>query len=190
MKEVWRNIYGFPYYQVSNWGRVKSMMGYGGVEERILKPLKTKEGYLQVHLRKDGKRYVKLIHRLVAEAFLPNDDLFKTSINHKDENKENNFCWIADNGTVDESKSNLEWCTDAYNINYGTRNERVAEANTNNTNTSKVVLQYSLGGVFIKEWKSTREVERQLGFSNGNISRCCNGKRETHKGYIWRFKEE
>ena len=189
MKEVWKDIYGFPYYQVSNIGRVKSLKGYGGVEERILKPRKDKGGYLEVNLCKNGKFYNKLIHRLVAEAFLPNDDLFKTDINHKDENKENNFVFLNDDGTVNASKSNLEWCDVAYNNSFGSRNERIAKTEINHPKKSKVVLQYSLDGVFIKKWASTQEVKRQLGFNQGNISECCNGKRQTHKGYIWRYKD-
>lgn len=188
MKEVWRDIYGFPYYKVSNWGRVKSFW-FG--KEKILKPGKAR-GYLLVSLCKDGKQYTRKVHRLVAEAFIPNEDLFKTQINHKNENKELNFVWINDDGTVDESKSNLEWCTHVYNCNYGTRNERIVEKNRivqrNGKTKSKVVLQYSLDGVFIKEWVSTREVERQLGFIHGNISACCLGKYHHAYGYIWQYK--
>lgn len=191
MKEVWRDIYGFPYYQVSNLGRVRSFK-WG--KERILKPSKDRDGYLNIWLYKNCVRYTKQVHRLVAEAFIPNDDLFKTDINHKNEDKENNLCWINDDGSVDESKSNLEWCTHSYNCNYGTRNERMVETNRivqrNDKTKSKIVFQYSLDGTFIKEFPSIMEVKRQLGFNQGIISNCCNGKRETHKGYIWRFKEE
>lgn len=55
---------------------------------------------------------------------------------------------------------------------------------------SKVVLQYSLDGTFIKEYPSTKEVERKFRFDQGNISACCLGKYKTAYGYIWRFKEE
>lgn len=185
MKELWRPIFGFEgLYEISNWGQVKSLGNDKYRKEKILKPRKTRYGYLQVNLSKDGKHYTMRVHRLVAEAFLPNDDLFKTQINHKNENKELNFVWINDNGSVDESKSNLEWCDYTYNNNYGTRNERAAKTN------SKVVLQYSLDGVFIKEWQSTKEVQRQLGFCH--ISECCNGhpKYSHAYGYIWRYKDE
>ena len=187
MKEVWRDIYGLPYYQVSNLGMVRSFK-WG--KERILKPSKNRYGYLQVNLSKDGKHHTKLVHRLVAEAFLPNDDLFKTEINHKNEDKELNFVYLNSDGSVDESKSNLEWCTDAYNTNYGTRNERVAEAMTNGK-LSKVVLQCYLDGTVIREFPSIHEVKRQFGFNQGAISNCCNGhpKYSHAYGYIWRYKD-
>lgn len=185
--EIWKPIFGFEgIYQVSNWGKVKS---FKNGKERILKPYKVGHGYLRVDLFKDGKHNLKCVHRLVAEAFIPNDDLFKTQINHKDENKELNFVWVNDDGSVDESKSNLEWVTCAQNINFGSRTERMAKTNTNGK-CSKAVLQYDRQGNFIQEWPSTHEVERQLGLRNENISSCCNGKRKTAYNFKWQYKYE
>ena len=95
-------------------------------------------------------------------------------MNHKDEDKTNN--------TVD----NLEWCTHEYNVNYGTRNKKVAEK------LSKPVLQYTLDGEFVKEYISLMECYRKNGFNCSNISKCCR-KLEHYKsayGYIWRYKNE
>ena len=128
------------------------------------------DGYLLV--RRNGKLY--RVHRLVAELFLPNPDNLP-QVNHKSEVKTQNF--------VD----NLEWCDAKYNINFGTHNERVAKANTNHPLKSKPVLQFDLEGNFIKEWSSTMECGRN-GFDQSNISKCCNGKLKTHKGYIWKYK--
>lgn len=158
--EIWKDIADFPNYQISNYGRVKSFMPYHGTNERILKPKKDTAGYLFVCLFKNGKRYYKLIHRLVASAFIPNDDILKTQINHIDENKENNHV------------SNLEWCTAQYNIEYS---------------QAKQVIQYDFAGNFIQSFQSTHEIEKQLGFNPSNISECCNGKRKSANGYIWRF---
>lgn len=169
--EIWKPIEGFENYQVSTSGRVKSLNYRRTKQEQILKPRDNGHGYLHVHLRKDGKNYWRYIHRLVAEAFLPNPNNLP-EINHKDENPYNNqienICWTNHNG----------------NINWGTHNERVAKAN------SKSVLQYSLDGTFIKEWASTREVERQLGFNQGNIGKCCRGEYKTAYGFTWKYKED
>lgn len=163
MEEIWKNIEGFEgLYQISNYGNVKSLK-YG--KERILKPRKDKDGYLRVGLYINGKGKDYTIHRLVALYFILNNDLFKTQINHKDENKENN------------NVNNLEWCDAVYNTNYGNRNKKI----------SKEVNQYSLDGNFIRSFPSTKEIERQLGFANNNIGACCNGKRKTAYGFIWKY---
>lgn len=173
--EHWNEIEGFPYYQVSNFGKVKSLK-FG--KERILKPSKMPNGYLHVCLFKDGKPNWRLIHRLVAEAFIPNPNSLPC-VNHKDENKKNNHV------------ENLEWCDVKYNTNYGTRNERVAKAETNHPQKSKAVLQLSLDGTFVKEWPSAMEIQRQLGFRCGNISHCCLGGRyKTAYGFIWKYKND
>lgn len=115
MIEIWKDITGYEgLYQVSNLGRVKSTQYFHGTNERILKPISTHNGYFRVHLRKDGKLKTFKIHRLVAEAFIPNPDNLP-QINHKDEDKTNN--------RVD----NLEWCSARYNCNYGGRNELIRQ---------------------------------------------------------------
>lgn len=158
MIEEWKDIPGYEgVYEISNLGRVRR-------NGKILKPLKD-SGYLRAHLSKNGIAKKVLIHRLVAFAFIPNPNNYP-EINHKDEDKTNN--------TVE----NLEWCSREYNINYGTRNERV----------SKPVLQYDRLGNFIREWPSGLKAEEELGINNGNISSCCSGKVKTAGGFVWRFK--
>ena len=158
MEEIFKDIEGYEgLYQVSNTGKVKSIK-FG--KERILKPCKDKSGYLCVNICNKGKNKTFRVHRLVAFAFVQNNSLFNTDVNHIDENKMNN------------NANNLEWVTKAYNNNYGTRIERL----------SKKVLCVETNQIF----QSTIEVERQLGFSQGNISKCCNGKRyKTVGGYHW-----
>lgn len=160
--EIWKDIPGYEgLYQVSNLGRVKSF--HGRTErEKILQPY-CKKKYAQVLLIKDKRRKLALIHRLVAEAFLPNPD-GKPQVNHKDENKQNN------------SVDNLEWCDCDYNIIYS---------------QGKKVLQYDTNGKLLREWECMRDAERELGILCSNISACCKRKyrHRTAGGYIWRFKE-
>ena len=179
--EIWRDIKGYEgLYQVSNLGRVKSL-GNGcsnASKERILKPFidnREGKGYLRVTLCKNGKTKRFQVHRLVAEAFIPNPNNLPF-INHKSEIKSQN------------NVENLEWCDQKYNNSFGTRIERIVKANINHPNKSKPVLQYDLEGNFIKEWESTMEIDRQLGFAHTNISKCCKGKYKQAYGYIWRYK--
>ena len=108
MQEVWKDIPGYEgLYQVSSLGRVKSLerdtkrLRPQHIRERMLKP--RNGGYLQVYLADAGKREAVYIHRLVAQAFIPNPDN-KPIANHKDGNKHNN------------SVENLEWCTHQENV--------------------------------------------------------------------------
>ena len=163
--EIWHDIEGYEgLYQISNKGRVKSL--YKG-SERILKPLDNGRGYLRAHLTKENTSKHIRIHRLVAQAFIPNPHNLP-EINHKDENKKNNCV------------ENLEWCDRRYNVNYGTRNERV----------SRKIFQYSKSGEFIREWKSAEEVKRVLGIDNSHIIACCKGKLKSAGGFVWRYKEK
>lgn len=172
MEEIWKDIEGYEgLYQVSNMGRVKSLKN-----DIILKPYILR-GYEKVLLYKNKKRKHFQIHRLVAMAFIPNPDN-KPQVNHKDENKTNNC--------VD----NLEWCTGHYNHNYGTINIRISQKQLNDKSKSKIVMQYSLDGTFIKEWKSTMDVQRNLGFAHTHISECCRGEQAYAYGYLWKYKKE
>ena len=163
--EIWKDIEGYEgLYQVSNKGRVKSLK-YG--KERILRPGIDRDGYYKIMLYNDSARKTFRLHRLVAEAFIPNLDN-KPEVNHKDENKKNNCV------------ENLEWIRHIDNCNYGTRNKRL----------SRKLLQYSKDGEFIKEWQSAVEVKRVLGIDHGNIARCCKGRYKSAGNFIWKYKEK
>ena len=175
--EIWKNIKGYEgLYQVSDQGRVKSLertiIKKDGrkftVKERVLKPGVTKDGYLIVALHAGDKQKTLTVHRLVCTAFHENLEN-KPCVNHINENK------------TDNRASNLEWCTYKENNNHGTRVARVTKTR------SKPVGQYTLDSELVKVWASPREAERQGGFDSSTISNVANGKRKTHKGFIWRY---
>jgi len=174
-EEIWKEIVEFEgMYLVSNLGNVYSMK-----TKRIMKPYADKLGYKRLILRKDKKSLGRLIHRLVAEAFLDNPKCFPI-INHKDEDPTNNHL------------SNLEWCDHRYNNNYGTARER-GIANTDYVSIGKAnqipVAQYTLDGIYVKLWDTAQDIKRVLKFDNSSIARCCRGEIKTSYGYIWKYEE-
>lgn len=181
--EIWKTIKDFDKYEISNYGNVRSKIIHRSksknklpsIEYRQLKPC-IKRGYATVQISNDYYILVYLVHRLVAEAFIPNPDNLP-QVNHKDENRLNN------------SVENLEWCTNEYNSNYGTRNERIGKTAKRNMKYAKQILQYDLNGNFIKEWFSLEQIVRECGFNKPNISSCCHNRSKTAYGFIWKFKE-
>ncbi len=181
MEEIndWIPVKGYEgLYEVSGiLGKVRSLnyRGHRGVV-RILKGGPITDGYIGINLSKNGKTKPFREHRIVAEHFCPNP-LNLPEVNHLNEK------------TDDNRASNLSWVTHKENINYGTRNERVAEAHRGiyNTKTSKPVLQFTKTGEFVQEWPSISEAERN-GFDSGHVSACCRGKLKSHKGFKWRYK--
>lgn len=174
MEEIWKPIQ-YDGYEISNLGRVKSYK-YDKINGKIMKPSKSTKGYLQLDLRLGGRKYYKrihlAIHRLVAEAFIPNPNNLP-QVNHKDENKENNC--------VD----NLEWCTNEYNSNYGTKSQRVAEK------IRKPIYSVDENGE-IEEFEgiqvAQREMFKRFG-KKGNISGALNGRQNSSLGRKWFYKE-
>ncbi len=188
--EIWRTAvyHGELYeglYKVSNWGKIMILNYKNTGKSKLMKPSQEKNGYLKIVLSKNRKRKTCRVHRLIAETFLENPENLP-QVNHKDEDKTNNFVFLNEDGSVDKEKSNLEWKTPKENSNHGTRNERIAKANTNGKK-SKKVLQFTLDGKFIREWPSIMECERN-GFYRSAVCRCCNGKQKTSYGFLWMYK--
>ena len=200
MEEKWKIIdfyKGFEnLYQVSQTGMVMNIK-----TGKILKPYKVKGGYLQVKLYNNYTFKNVSVHRLVAQAFVPNPDPvnFK-EVNHKDQNKQNN------------NADNLEWCDRLYQVRYGDRSIRagrtisekmkgrkLSESHKQSISKArkglllykkrKPVYQMDLNGNIIKEWSGMFEAEQQLGIYCSSIYYCCTGRYHTAGGYIWKFKD-
>ena len=185
ISEIWRTaVYDDEIYEglykVSNLGRILSLNYRNTGKAELMNPFDNGRGYLQVLLYKNGKRKTCKVHRLVAETFLENPENLP-EVNHKDENKKNNFVFLNEDGTVNKEKSNLEWKNHRDNLNHGTRNERIAKAK------SKKVLQFSLSGELIREWDSTQECGRN-GFNQGHVAACCRGEKPQYKGFRWEYE--
>ena len=171
MEEIWKDIEGYEgLYQVSTWGRVRSLNYNHTGKTQILRPGVTHWGYLQVAIYKDGEQKSYKVHRLVAAAFLPNPNGLP-EINHKDEDKQNNH--------VD----NLELCDRAYNNSYGTHNARMIRSQLNSPTKSKRVRCIETNTVY----PSGGEAERKTGISRKSISSACHGKYKTAGGFHWEF---
>ena len=182
MDEIWKPISDYI-EEISNYGRIRR-----GTD--IKEPSKKPEGYSYITLSRKGKHKNFYIHRLVAQAFLPNP-LNLPQVNHKiegDEGKTMNMVIFNEDGTIDEDRTTIEWVTPKENSNYATRNERISKTMTNGK-TSKPVLQLSLSGDFIREWPSVAECGRN-GFDISNVCKCCNGERKTHKGFRFMFADD
>lgn len=201
--ERWRDVECFETrhcYQISTMGGFRRKLSNG--TWKYIKGTKDRKGYIVVRLSNNYNDKCFKLHRLVGMTFpdlvgwtedakgKPFDEI---QINHKDEfNKTNNCVW------------NLEWCTNEYNHNYGTRNKRQGETlsktqtgmkytksrvkNMSIGQNPKNVLQFDLNGNFIREWNSLFEVEEVLGFRRQTIYGHLAGHQKTAFGYIWKYK--
>ena len=182
--EIWKEIPDFPNYEVSNWGNVRSKdrvserMGNDAKLKGMMLKGKIDRGYKRVTLYAgDRKRHKEIsVHRLVAQAFIPNPSNLPC-VNHKDENPKNNH--------VD----NLEWCTHKYNSNYGTAIKRMVahqDMRAKSERKSPVIIQCDMQGVPLKFWRSAAECSRQTGINAADILSCSLGKRKSIGGYTWK----
>lgn len=166
MKEEWRPVVGYEgRYEVSSLGRIRRV--------KIIVPSMKKHDYMQVSLVDgDGVRKSLRLHRIVAEAFLPNPE-GKPQVNHKDEDPENNRA------------DNLEWATAEENTNYGSRTARAAAKNGSKTPIIQIDPK-TLEAV--AEYPGQSAAARATGISLASINACLRGKQRRAGGYLWRYK--
>ena len=163
----WKPVVGFEeYYAVSDAGQVWSFRRH-----KVLKPAIDKYGYEKVGLTREHKTHTRSVHRLVAQAFIPNPDNLPT-VNHINEVK-------TDNRAV-----NLEWSSIADNDNHGTRNKRMAD-----TKCRLPVEQIFPDGSVVR-YKGAKDAFRKTGINRCDIALCCKNIRKTAGGFKWRYCDE
>ena len=166
MKEIFKDIKGHEgLYQISNLGRVKSFSGKRDFLSLINKPTH----YCSIKLYIKNKPITCLVHRLVAQAFIPNPEN-KPIVNHKDGDKHNNCI------------DNLEWST------YTENNRHALQTGLRTPN--KIILQYTKDKIFIKEFESIEQAGDETDTHKGSISEVCHNKRITAGGFVWKFKKD
>ena len=193
MKEIWKDIKGYEgLYQISNLGNVKKIknkkynINKKEVEEKEINK------YISIRTHKLGYKYVKLtdkngirknlfLHRLIAQAFIPNPNNY-SCINHI-------------NGIKNDNRiENLEWCSQKQNVRYAWDNglcENVRKVCAiNGKRKSKKIIQKNKNGEVIKVWNSTMDIERELGILHNNITFCCKHYNRTAGGFIWEYYKE
>ena len=199
MEEIWRGIQGYEgLYEVSNLGRVKScermcktgrQLAEHLLPEKILKPRLEKDGYLRIGLYKDSKPKFFNIHRLVAQAFIPNP-ANKPFINHLDCNRQNNC--------VD----NLEWVTHKENIQYrekmgnGKGTENLKKRDINKTiqaiqtacNKPCIATNFKTGEEIY--FKSQTEAAKFFNVTLACINNILKGKQKQTKGFTFKYANE
>jgi hypothetical protein len=177
MKEIWKPIDNYPGYFVSNTGKVKSCRGNKEIE---LSPREEWNGRLYVNLYRDKKMKSIKIHRLVAEAFIPNPDNLP-QINHKDENPKNN------------KATNLEWCTAKYNLTYNgllKRQHALQKRKIGAFDKDMNLIHYFQSGTEAAEYIVEMGLSNAFRSAVGNI--CYAAKAEKTKmnyGFLWRYLE-
>lgn len=181
--QEWKPVVDYEgLYIVSNDGQIKSLFRY----KRTLKQSVGKHGYCTVELFKNGKSKRLLVHRITAQAFIPNPNGLP-QINHIDENPSNN------------NINNLEWCTAKYNANYGHRINKIKAHNNYKTEerrmiafnaamaSRKPVIQYCNNGLSIR-YESAKQASIKTGIDHSHICDAAKGKRKTAGGYRWEYE--
>lgn len=179
--EIWKDIPEFKgYYQASNTGRIRTVerdvwngKGYYKLNSHEMTYGLSEKGYVVVHLSVNHQLFYRQVHRLVAEAFIPNPEN-KPQINHKDGNKQNN------------NVENLEWCTNAENQIHAYK-LGLSKHSDKSGRPKKAVGLYLNDGSLYKKFNSIAETTNYLQCSSGNVKLCCDGRRKHVKGFVAKY---
>ena len=184
MEEIWKNIDGFEdEYMVSNLGRVKSIdrksfdcSKYNFYKGNVLKPQRNRNGYLYILLSRNGHKYYRTIHRLVANAFIRNP-LNKREVDHIDTDKSNNVV------------SNLRWATRKENVNNQITKIKVIEAREKNKTRNRKyrpIIRYSIDLNSRTEYNCIADACDENNYDCSTIRKSCKGLRKTAYRFIWK----
>lgn len=193
MEEIWKDIEGYEsLYQVSTLGRVKSLSFNKTGKEQILKPHNNGCGYLTICLWKNNICDRRYIHRLVAETFISNSEN-KPCVDHintiREDNRVENLRWCTYSENLTNpitrkrsSDTHREIYQGENNPNYGNRSK--------NNPLSKPIVQLTLDNEIVKLWFAAKDAEREKQFDASTITKCCRGKKQTHKNYKWQYVDD
>ena len=165
VEKEWRTVIEYDKYEVNQFGEIRHKK-----RKQILKPRPNHGGYEYVSFRINGENKNFAIHRIVANAFIPNPNGYM-EVNHKDYNKSNNC--------VD----NLEWVTSSSNKNHAYKKIE------NHITRGKKVEQYTKAGEYVKTYDTVSDAAKAMGCCVSAISNCCLGRAKTSMGFQWRFSE-
>lgn len=197
-KEVWKTVEGHPYYYVSNLGRVFSVKSNRIFEGRMEKSYNYKRKIVYV----DGKEHI--LPRIVAKAFpeICGEWFDSCEVHHKDFNPLNNradnlkVCTVKEHHAYHRADrvERMKKRTGEKAYWFGKKHseetrKKISQSKIEKNNLGKTVYQFTLDGQFIREWKSTMAVKRELGFTSSSISECCKGKLKTSHGFKWEYKK-
>lgn len=174
MKEIWKPIENFENYEISSYGRIRSLNFNNEKRISLLKTSISKKGYVRVRVSKNNKKYTINIHKLVGLAYVPNPDN-KPQINHLDGNKQNNYY------------KNLEWSTNLENQIHARENGLIKPPPKSGDNSCSIpVNQYELFTFkLIKKWDCINDVERDLKIPRQNVIKCCKKRRISAGNFHW-----
>ena len=164
-KTEWREVKEYINYEVNQFGEIRHKK-----RKKILKPRSNNGGYQYVNFKINGKNTNFAVHRIVANAFIPNPNGY-TEVNHKDYDKTNNCV------------KNLEWVSSSQNKQHSYLKKE------NKKSRGKAVNQYTKDGVFIKTFETITDAAEELGCCVAAISNCCLGRTKTSQGFRWSFVE-
>ena len=161
----WREVKEYSNYEVNQFGEIRHK-----TRRKVLKPRSNNGGYQYVNFKINGKNTNFAVHRIVANAFIPNPKGY-TEINHKDYDRTNNC--------VD----NLEWVDSSQNKQHAYLKDE------NKSSRGKAVIQRSKDGTYIKTFETISKAAKEMNCSIAAISNCCLGRTKTSQGFLWSFVE-
>lgn len=193
--EIWKNIEDYEKYQVSSLGRVRTTRGNGKI---LSLKKKNRQGYVIIALRKDGKNFYKRVHRLVAQAFIPNPDN-KPDIDHintdKTDNRVENLRWATRKENMNnpitrqlistKTQGRIPWnkgipCSASTKL-----KSSITQKGRKYPEKQKPIIQ-SIMGIYVKRWDCMRDINSELNFSCGNICTACKKNKKAY-GFEWTY---